>query len=99
MNVNELVNHLDDIEQSILFNWGCRNFEVTIYRLEMLMDLTLNLLLREKIHSLRNKILIVVGRADYLQVYLLIIENLQKGMERKYELVDQIHQMKRKEIL
>lgn len=98
MNVNELVNYLDAIEQTILYDWGCLNFEVTIYRLEILMGITVNPLLREKIKSLRNKLLITVGMADYLQVYLLIRKNLQTGMERKYELVEQIQEMKRKEI-
>lgn len=64
----------------------------------MLMGITVNPLLREKIKSLRNKLSITVEKVDYLQVYLLIIKNLQTGMERKYELVDQIQQMKRKEI-
>ena len=91
------VNHLDGIEQEMLFCWGNENYEMTVDRLERLIQMAVDPAMKMKFFFLRNKLLLTVGPDIYEQLYFHIRSKLQESMAKRLLLNKQVAEMIRRE--
>ena len=97
MRLKELVDYFDGIEQEMLFCWGCEDYEMTVDRLERLIQLAVDPAMKMKFFFLRNKLLLTVDPDIYEQLYFHIRSKLQNSMAKRLLLNKQVAEMIRKE--
>lgn len=83
MQIEKLVNDLNIIEQELLYSWGCPDYELTITKLQLLKQLTVDPMLKQRLDYLRYKLKLNMDRNSYRRVYFYLRIKLHNGIIRK----------------
>ncbi|EEG88463.1 hypothetical protein COPCOM_03168 [Coprococcus comes ATCC 27758] len=66
-----------------MYSWGCLDYELTITKLQLLKQLTVDLMKKQRLDYLRYKLILNMNQDSYSKVYFHLRIKLHNGMMRK----------------
>lgn len=97
MQIEKLINNLNIIEQELLYSWGCSDYELTITKLQLLKQFTVDPMMKQRLDYLRYKLMLNMDQNSYSKVYFYLRIKLHNGMMRKQQLAEQLLRLNREE--